>query len=189
MHFPLPLWVKSRHQRTSASCPLYPQKRTWISTARDVCFETHAAQQIWRDSTHRPAGTSSVDDKIKTGRTFRLADQSIRWGEGVRNFDANLAIVADGTRMEREECVLVDVLREGFRRRRNGLHETIVIDIDCLHELIDQFVWQIVPANRSCPGTYKLREPICEIVNSGMALRVVSICSGVRPIAKYIARL
>src|SRR6516165_8994497 len=23
-----PLWVKSRHQRTSASCPLYPQKRT-----------------------------------------------------------------------------------------------------------------------------------------------------------------
>ena len=54
---------------------------------------------------------------------------------------------------------------------------------------VDQFVWQIVPANRSCPGTYKLREPICEIVNSGMALRVVSICSGVRPIAKYIARL
>ena len=27
------LWVKSGHQRMSASCPLYPQKRTWISTA------------------------------------------------------------------------------------------------------------------------------------------------------------
>src|SRR5262249_23640727 len=26
----LPLWVKSRHQRMSAACPLYPQKRTWF---------------------------------------------------------------------------------------------------------------------------------------------------------------
>src|SRR5262249_43560126 len=25
-----PLWVKSRHQRMSASCPLYPQKQTLL---------------------------------------------------------------------------------------------------------------------------------------------------------------
>src|SRR5262252_1251077 len=25
-----PLWVKSRHQRMSAECPLYPQKRTLV---------------------------------------------------------------------------------------------------------------------------------------------------------------
>ena len=28
-----PLWVKSGHWGTSERCPLYPQKRTWISTA------------------------------------------------------------------------------------------------------------------------------------------------------------
>ena len=28
-----PLWVKSRHQRVSASCPLYPQKRTLMSVS------------------------------------------------------------------------------------------------------------------------------------------------------------
>jgi hypothetical protein len=27
-----PLWVKSGHRIRSASCPLYPQKRTWIGT-------------------------------------------------------------------------------------------------------------------------------------------------------------
>src|SRR6516164_6403876 len=25
-----PLWVKSRHRRTSNQCPLYPQKRTFV---------------------------------------------------------------------------------------------------------------------------------------------------------------
>ena len=68
-------------------------------------------------------------------------------GEFIGNFDANLAIVADRTRMERQECVLVDVLGEGFRRRRIGFEKAVVIDIDCLHKLIDQFVGQIVPAN------------------------------------------
>src|SRR5262249_51856945 len=28
-----PLWVKSRHSAEFEQCPLYPQKRTWISTA------------------------------------------------------------------------------------------------------------------------------------------------------------
>src|SRR6516164_4068234 len=27
-----PLWVKSRHRSATGACPLYPQKRTWIST-------------------------------------------------------------------------------------------------------------------------------------------------------------
>jgi hypothetical protein len=33
-----PLWVKSRHCISSASCPLYPQKRTLIERVRDVRF-------------------------------------------------------------------------------------------------------------------------------------------------------
>ena len=49
--------------------------------------------------------------------------------------------------MERKECVLVDVLGKRFRRRRMSVQQTGVIDIDCLHKLIDQFVGQIVPAN------------------------------------------
>src|SRR6516165_6865491 len=29
-------WVKSRHWRVSASCPLYPRKQTWISREADI---------------------------------------------------------------------------------------------------------------------------------------------------------
>src|ERR1700730_17415703 len=74
--------------------------------------------------------------------------ESMRRRERIRNFDANLAIVSNRTGMEGQECVLVDVFGEGIRRRWNGFHETIVIDKGCLHKLIDQFVRQIVPANR-----------------------------------------
>ena len=31
MHFECPLWVISRHRLTSASCPLFPSKRTFIN--------------------------------------------------------------------------------------------------------------------------------------------------------------
>src|SRR6516165_5656945 len=43
-----PLWVKSRHRSTSASCPLYPRKRTFVERVRmsALCQKrTHALQQ------------------------------------------------------------------------------------------------------------------------------------------------
>src|SRR5262249_30341243 len=42
-----PLWVKSRHQGATRSCPLYPQKRTWITAVvmSALCQKrTHAVQ-------------------------------------------------------------------------------------------------------------------------------------------------
>src|SRR5262249_1082955 len=43
-----PLWVKSRHSGASASCPLCPQKRTWVELVvmSALCQKrTHAPQQ------------------------------------------------------------------------------------------------------------------------------------------------
>jgi len=44
-----PLWVKSGHLPTFARCPLYPRKRTWITTVMTSALcqkRTHALQQL-----------------------------------------------------------------------------------------------------------------------------------------------
>ena len=75
------------------------------------------------------------------------AQPSIRRHERIRNFDAHLAIVPNRTGMERHECILVDILRDGFRCRRMSLQEASVIGVDRLHKLIDQIVGEIGTAN------------------------------------------
>ena len=53
----LPLWVKSRHRRMSASCPLYPQKRT-LESAHAVSYLTQSKNARSLDVSHarRPDG-------------------------------------------------------------------------------------------------------------------------------------
>jgi hypothetical protein len=47
--------------------------------------------------------------KVTAGRTLPARTRSIRWDESIRNFNANLAIKADRTRMERQvgQCCVI----------------------------------------------------------------------------------
>jgi hypothetical protein len=57
-----PLWVKSRHGTIKLRRPLYPRKRTWLSTAMMSALghnRTHAAQQIPLHSITSSARASS----------------------------------------------------------------------------------------------------------------------------------
>src|SRR5262249_4924676 len=75
-----PLWVKSRHRSASASCPLYPQKRTWISRAvmSALCQKrTHAVQQ----KTANPVGDQ---DGIQTDiKGIRAALERVERGRDI----------------------------------------------------------------------------------------------------------
>jgi hypothetical protein len=64
-----PLWVKSRHCGISNQCPLYPQKRTWLSTVvmsalcqkQTSAFQTdHLAVTAERRNAHREIAISAL---------------------------------------------------------------------------------------------------------------------------------
>ena len=54
----------------------------------------------------------------QAGREFPATNPSIRGNERLRNFGADLAVVADSAGMERQEGVFIRVLREGLACRR-----------------------------------------------------------------------
>jgi hypothetical protein len=77
-----------------------------------------ALQQIQRKFRRSSAQTSSVDYKVTRSRPDEHCPRrtrSIRWDES-RNFDANLAIEADRTRMERQvgQCWVILSRSEQF---------------------------------------------------------------------------
>jgi hypothetical protein len=53
-----------------------------------------------------------------------LGTESIRWDERIRNFDADLAIVADSPGMERQEGVFYHIRRESIARRQSCFHKS-----------------------------------------------------------------
>jgi hypothetical protein len=60
----------------------------------------YAVQQIWRRFCPSSAGTSSVVDKAKIGRTLLAKPDQMHWGEFIRNSDADFAILWNCTGME-----------------------------------------------------------------------------------------
>src|ERR1700730_4749440 len=92
-------------------------------------------------------GTSSLC--ATTGREqmqksiFVRRTRSIRWDEGIRNFDANLAIVAHRARMKRHEGVLIRVLRKGLACSWTSFHKARLVFENCFDELIYQIVREI----------------------------------------------
>jgi len=62
-----PLWVKSRHRRTSNQCPLYPQKRTLelSGVMSALCQkQTHAPQQSTRGFPFRAAADRNATSRV-----------------------------------------------------------------------------------------------------------------------------
>jgi hypothetical protein len=64
-------------------------------------------------------------------------------GRGIRNFDANLAIVAHRARMKRHEGVLIRVLRKGLACSWTSFHKARLVFENCFDELIYQIVREI----------------------------------------------
>src|SRR5450830_250159 len=86
------------------------------------------------------ARASSVGGTLKTGRAFRATDQSIRGEQRIRNADANLAIVAHRSGMERHEGIFHYVLREGLACSRSSFHKARHVLENCFDQLVDQIV-------------------------------------------------
>src|SRR5437879_4894100 len=109
-----------------------------------MCQEpTYAPQQIRRGFRPSLARTSSVVDKVVARRT-----RSIRWDESIRNFDSNLAIVADRARMERQEGIFHRILRDGLACGRSRFNKARLVLEDCFDQLVGQIFRKIRAANR-----------------------------------------
>src|SRR5271165_2149198 len=75
------------------------------------------------------------------------ADQSIRGSERLRNADADLAIVADRTGVERQEGVLLRILWDGLMCRRASFHEARLVLENGFDQLVDQIIGEIGSAD------------------------------------------
>jgi hypothetical protein len=96
------LWVKSRHQRMSASCPLYPQKQTLeLSHAMSALCQnrTHALQQF---AVIRSAGrVGAAKHRKQYGKAKCLTGFQIERWKGISidknfKFDAAQQLPASG---------------------------------------------------------------------------------------------
>src|ERR1700722_13568882 len=90
-----------------------------------------------RDVFRQPASVSCLKTPAAKRNSIRGGDQH------VGNFDADLAIVAKRAGMKRQEGVLEDVLRDGFRRRRMRFEQRRLVFENRFYQLIDQIVGKI----------------------------------------------
>jgi hypothetical protein len=86
---------------------LVVRTRCPLGAKADICSAANSARF------HRLVA-ANVQDKVTAARTLRATNPINSLERSIRNFDANLTVVADCAGMERHEGVFDHILREGI---------------------------------------------------------------------------
>src|SRR5436853_279784 len=93
---------------------------------------------------------------LASSKPFQVAghiDPSVRGDKRFRNFDANLAIVADRTGVERQKRVLEHVLRNRLLGGISRTDQRRLIVVNGLDQVVDEVLGKIGAANRKVVDT------------------------------------
>src|ERR1700676_2185017 len=101
-------------------------------------------------------------------RAICAPDQSVRVRrQHVGNLDADLAVITKCAGMKRQEGVLEDVLRDGFRRRRMRFEQRRLVFENRFYQLIDEIVGKVGSPDRKIEYAERVIIFVEEGVRSG----------------------